>query len=480
MAAMLEARDQTSDEVTASLPSASDADGLPKPRRYWAIAAISFGTALLVLDGAIANVALPTIARDLGVTNAAVTNVVAVYQLVLVMALLPFSSLGDRIGHRWFYQAGQLLFLVSSALCLFANGFIVLLLLRALQALGAAMALSVSAAMLRQIYPAKQLGSGMGINSVIVASASALAPTAGGFIVGHAPWQWVFVAAVPFTFVSLLLGRALPDPVRKDHPPQWLSGLWSALTMLLLIGGLQLATHENFALGAVLAILGVISVVLLVRRERQRLAPVLPVDLLAKPVLGLSALGAVMCFIAAGSLMLSLPFRFEEALGYAPEEVGMLLLPFPLTMLVVAPLAGWMSDRIAPTKLGVTGMAVAVVGLLLLAFMPDSAGAWGIAWRLSLTAAGFGLFFAPNSRLLIGQAPRERAAAAGGLLSTSRLLGQTMAAVVVGILLASGAGLGPVPLFVACALAVVAALCSMARFWSVTKAGGTMASLRGH
>ena len=120
----------------------------------------------------------------------------------------------------------------------------------------------------------------------------------------------------------------------------------------------------------------------------------------------------------------------------------------------------------------------AVAGLLLLAFMPESVGEWGIAWRLSLTAVGFGLFFAPNSRLLIGQAPRERAAAAGGLLSTSRLLGQTLAAVVVGILLASGAGLGPTPLFVAVALAVIAALCSVARFWSVTKAGGTMATLR--
>src|SRR5690606_41669268 len=75
-------------------------DGLPKPRRYWAIGAISFGTALLVLDGAIANVALPTIARDLGVTNAVITNVVTVYQLVLVMVLLPFASLGDRMGHR--------------------------------------------------------------------------------------------------------------------------------------------------------------------------------------------------------------------------------------------------------------------------------------------------------------------------------------------------------------------------------------------
>ncbi|HYD23898.1 MAG TPA: MFS transporter, partial [Croceibacterium sp.] len=114
----------------SSRPGASAADGLPKPRRYWAIAAISFGTALLVLDGAIANVALPTIARDLAVSNAVVTNVVTIYQLVLVMVLLPFSSLGDRMGHRRFYQAGQALFLVASALCLLAESFLALLALR--------------------------------------------------------------------------------------------------------------------------------------------------------------------------------------------------------------------------------------------------------------------------------------------------------------------------------------------------------------
>lgn len=234
--------------------------------------------------------------------------------------------------------------------------------------------------------------------------------------------------------------------------------------MLLLIGGIQLGTHENLPLGLAWGAAGVFSLVLLVRRERKRAAPVVPVDLLAKPVLGLSALAALTCFVSAGALMLSLPFRLEEVFGYEPQKVGLLLLPFPLTMLVVAPLAGWMSDRIAPTKLGVTGMGITIVGLLLLAFMPVSAGETGIAWRLSLTAVGFGLFFAPNTRLLIGQAPRERAAAAGGLVSTSRLLGQALAAVLVGVLLAGGMGIGPMPLLVACVLAVVSAACTLVRF----------------
>ena len=480
MTAMLQASEERAPQAGAPAGPrpALASDGLPLPRRFWAIVAISFGTALVVIDGAIPNVALPTIARDLGVSNAAVTNVVAVYQLVLVMVLLPFSSIGERIGYRRLYQAGQALFMVSSALCLLPVSFVGLLVLRAFQAIGAGMALSVSAAMLRQIYPSNKLGTGMGVNSVIVASSSALAPTAGGYIAGHLPWAWVFVAAAPLAVISLLLGRALPDPQRRQIPPEWLSGLWSAGTMLLAIGGIQVATHQNLALGLVIVVLGLVSMLFLVRRELGRPEPVVPVDLLARPVLGLSALGAVACFIAAGSLMLSLPFRLQEAMHFSPQKAGWLLLPFPLTMLVIAPLAGWLSDRIAPTKLGVTGMVVAIVGLLLLAFLPVTASDIAIAWRLSFTALGFGLFFAPNSRLLIGQAPRERAAAAGGLLSTSRLLGQTMAAVVVGILLATGLGIGPVPLYVSCALAVVAALCSMARYRSVRGAGGTMATLR--
>ncbi|MCV0382118.1 MAG: MFS transporter [Erythrobacter sp.] len=441
------------------------------PRRLLAIVAISFGTALFVLDGAVANVALPTIARELGVGNGVVTNVVTVYQLVLVMGLLPFASLGDRIGHRRLYQLGQTIFLVTSAAVYFVNDFAALLIARAGQALGAGMALSVSAAMLREIYPARSLGSGMGINSVIVATTYAIAPTLGGFIVEHADWRWVFVAAVPMAIVSLVIGRSLPEPVRRtDRAPERLSGIWSAVTVLLLIGGLQLATHgetDSYGIAAVAA--GIVSAWLLVRRERGRANPVVPVDLIANPVLGLSALAAIAAFLASSSLMVALPFRFEQVYGYAPDEVGLLLLPFPLTMLFVAPAAGWLSDRVAATKLGVTGMSIAIAALVLLAFLPSDPGAVAIGWRLSLAALGFGLFFAPNSRLLIGRAPKDRSAAAGGLLSTSRLMGQTLGAALVGLLLALGTGLGPVPMLAACGFAVLAAACSMTRFFAVTR-----------
>src|SRR4051812_38124825 len=136
-------------------------EGLPLPRRYWAIGAVSFGTALVVIDGAIPTVALPTIARDLHVDGSSAVLVVTVYQLVLVMTLLPFSALGDRLGHRRPYPIRPDAFTIATMLCFSARSLPFLLVVRAAQSLGAAAALSVSPALLRAISPPRQLGRGL-------------------------------------------------------------------------------------------------------------------------------------------------------------------------------------------------------------------------------------------------------------------------------------------------------------------------------
>ena len=279
---MLQLRSETEIDAEGEAPPADRApvpagsDGLPTPRRYWAIAAISFGTALIVVDGAIANVALPTIATDLGVSDASVTNVVTVYQLAMVMVLLPFATIGDRVGHRNLYQFGQVLFCLASAAAFFASNIWTLLAVRALQAIGGGIALSVSAAMLRAIYPARNLGTGMGINSVIVASSYAIAPTLGGFITQQFDWHWVFVSAAPLAVFSLALGRTLPDPQPRPMKIDWTGGGWSALTVLLLVGGLAIATHSRPEPGIAAIVVGTVSAILLARYERRRDRPVLP------------------------------------------------------------------------------------------------------------------------------------------------------------------------------------------------------------
>ena len=440
------------------------ADGLPLPRRYAAIAALCFGTALVIIDGGVATVALPTIARDLHVGSSAVVSIVTVYQLMLVMLMLPFAGLGERIGLKRMYQLGQAIFTVATLLCFFAKSLPFLLVVRAGQAIGAAGALGVASALIRQTYPARQLGRGLGINSVIVASSAAAAPTLGGLILGIAPWPWVFASAIPFAVASLLLGRALPDPAPRDRQFDIVGAVQCAAMFGLVIGGAESAVHgDSPVVSAFIVLVGVVVGAFYIRRERGMASPILPVDLLNKPVIALSVIGAYTAFIASMTLLLSTPFRLTHMYGFSPAEVGAAIAPWPLTNMVVAPLAGWLSDRIPAGLLGGIGMAISITALTLLALLPADPSYADIAWRMALCGSGFGTFLPPNARLIIGSAPQERAAAAGGLVSTVRLAGQTTGATVVALLLQLGVGAGRTPALVAVGLAFVAGACSLAR-----------------
>lgn len=439
--------------------------GLEKPRRYFAIFAISCGTALMVMDGALPNVALPTIARELNIDSSSAIMIVSVYQLVLVMTLLPLSALGGRIGLRRMYQLGLCVFIGSALLCFFAPNFPLLLAARALQALGAAAALSVAIALVRSIYPTNQLGRGIGINTIIVASAAAVAPVLGGYIVSVVNWHWIFVATAPLGLLSLVVGqRALPDVPSHGQTISPLGALLCALTFGLIISGL-LALARGYHLPTSLAILllGALAAVVFVRRELTQAAPILPVDLLANRVVALSIVSAQFAFIASMTFVLSLPFRLQEHFGFSPSEVGTAIAPLPMAMMVSAPLAGMLSDRYHPAILGCIGMAFATVGMLLLAVLPEGAMQLDIAWRMAVCGTGYGLFFSPNAKLIITAAPIARAASAGGLIATNRLAGQALGTALVAALLAAGHGSDSTPALLGAVLTFLAGICSIAR-----------------
>ena len=444
-------------------PSVVAPDGLPPPRRYLAIAAMSFGSALVALDAGVANVALPTIAHDLGIERSAAVSVVTVYQLTLVMLLLPLAGLGERVGLKRTYQAGQALFTVATALCFFAKSLPFLLIVRAAQAIGAAGVLSVASALVRQIYPRAQLGKGLALNAVCVTGSAAAAPTIGGFILAAAPWPWVFASAVPFAVLSLLFGRAIPDPAPRQARFDLPGALLSAATFGLVIGGLEALVHgDSPVVAGAVTLTGLAIGVALVRRELRVDAPILPVDLLMRPVLALSAAGGFLAFTASMTLIISTPFRLQ-ALGFGVTQIGACIAPWPLTNVIVAPLAGYLSDRIPAGLLGGLGMAISIVALVLIGTMPAHPDWFDVAWRMALCGSGFGLYLPPNARLLVGSAPRARAAAAGSLVSTVRLTGQTTGATLVAALLALGVGAGATPAFVAAGFALVAGLLSVAR-----------------
>jgi len=413
-------------------------DGLPVPQRYGAILAIALGITVSVLDGAIANVALPTIAKDLNASPASSIWVVNAYQLAVTISLLSLASLGDIFGYRRIYQTGLLVFSITSLFCALSDSLTTLTIARILQGFGAAAIMSVNTALIRIIYPQRFLGRGMGINALIVAVSSAAGPTVAAGILSIASWQWLFAINLPIGIAALALGlKFLPANSTKSQGQRFdfTSSLMNALTF-----GLLITAISGFAQGQnrLLILAEVVALVIIgwffVRRQLSRPFPLLPVDLLRIPIFAMS-LGTSLCSFSAQMLaFVSLPFFLQNTLGLDSVSTGLLLTPWPLATMVMAPISGRLVERFHPGMLGGIGLIVLSFGLYSMSMLPHDPSNLNIVWRMFICGAGFGLFQSPNNHTIITSAPRNRSGGASGLLGTARLLGQTTGAALVALM----------------------------------------------
>lgn len=441
-------------------------DGVPLPQRSFAILTIALGIIMSVIDGAIANVALPTIAEDLRATPSFSIWVVNGYQLAITISLLPLASLGEIAGYRRIYLAGLALFTTASLLCALSHSLITLAAARALQGFGAAGIMSVNTALVRFIYPSSMLGRGIGINALIVAFSAAVGPTLAAGILSMAPWPWLFAVNLPFGIAAVLIGRrALPKTPRSKHCFDWSSALLSALTF-----GFGITAIDSFGHGAHSAVyLGelacaVAAGIVLVRGQLRTTAPLLPVDLLRIPIFALSVSTSVASFCAQMMAFVAIPFFLHMHFAYSAVEIGLLITPWPIAIIFAAPVAGRLADRFPAGLLGGGGLLVFAAGLVSLASLPAHPAVWDLIWRMALSGAGFGFFQSPNNRTMIAAAPRERSGGASGMLGTARLLGQTTGAALVALFLAQYPATGTdVALWVGATFAIVGAALSMLR-----------------
>jgi DHA2 family multidrug resistance protein-like MFS transporter len=447
-------------EIASAFP-----DGLPVPRRYWAIAATILAIVMSVLDSSIANVALPSIAHDFQASKAASIWVINAYQIAILAAILPFASLGEIVGYRRVSQAGLVVFTLASVACAFSNSLLTLSVARVIQGLGAAGIMSVNAALVRFIYPQRLLGRAIGINAFAVAVSAAIGPTVAAAVLAIAPWPWLFGINGPIGLVTFLIAiRAQPETGRSARRLNYVGALLNAATFIFLVGGLQALAHNSAEPLALLqlAAAGLLAV-LLVRHEINRPAPIIPFDLLRIRLFSLSIATSVSSFMAQMAGLVALPFEIQR-LGRSAVETGLLMTPWPVAVAIAAPIAGRLADRHPAGILGGLGMLCMSAGLALLAVFPAGGSAADFIWRMALCGLGFGFFQAPNNRTLLSAAPRARSGAAGGMLGTARLLGQTLGAAVVAILFRAYPGTGSnVALWFAAAVALVAALFSMSR-----------------
>jgi DHA2 family multidrug resistance protein-like MFS transporter len=429
--------------------------------------AIAIAVTMAVLDSAVANIALPAIARQLGVAPAESVWVINAYQLAIVVLLLPVAALGERIGYRRVYIAGLALFTAGSLACALSPTLAVLIVARVAQGMGAAGIMGVNGALVRYTYPQKSLGHGVGLNALVVSVAGAIGPTVASGILAIGPWQWLFAVNVPIGLVNIVFAsRVLPWSTLSNKSLDWGSAALSALTFGLFFIGVDTFTHAQGEgpLAAAELALAVIAGVWLFRRERHEARPLIPIDLLRIPVVGLSVATSICSFAAYMLAFLALPFWFQSVLHRDQVQTGLLMTPWPVGVGLVAPLAGRLADRIPAAILGSAGLLVLAIGLGLLTQLSADSATPDILWRMALCGLGFGFFQAPNNRTMLGSAPRDRAGAAGGLLATARLTGMTGGATIAALVFRTvPADAEHVCLLVAVGLAIAGGAASLSR-----------------
>ena len=421
---------------------ADEADGLPPKERRMALLTVAIAIAMAVLDGAIANIALPQIARELHATPADSIWVVNAYQLAVTVSLLPLAAMGDIAGYRRVYMFGLSLFTVASLGCGLATTMPLLIAARVVQGFGAAGIMSVNTALIRFTFPRAQLGRGVGISALVVATSSAAGPTIAAAILSIASWHWLYLMNIPLGIIAVLLAtRSLPVTPLSGSRFDWISALLSAASFGFLLTGLDGFGHdEAHIFVAAEFILGAIATTIFIRRQNRMAAPLLPVDLFRKPIFALSVATSICSYAAQTIAYISLPFYFAVGGNMSQTQIGLLITPWPAVIVLIAPLAGRLSDRYPAGLLGGIGLAVLTVGLFVLNLLPSDPAFIDAVWRMMLSGIGFGFFQSPNNRALISAAPRSRSGVASGVLSTSRLTGQTLGGVTVAVIFGLMAG----------------------------------------
>ena len=424
--------------ITITAPQAGEAsDGLPNPQRLMAFSTLAMAIAMAVLDGTIVTVALPTMARQFAVAPENAIWIVNAFQLAVTVSLLPLAALGDMLGYRRVYWWGLALFTVASLACALAPTFAVLTFARVVQGLGAAGIMSVNIALIRFVYPHARLGQGVGNMAVVVAMCSAGSPSIAAAILSVASWHWLFLINVPIGLLALVMAaRTLPATPRAAGRLDLWSVILNALTFGLVIAGVNgIGQGGALSLALVEIAVGAAFGAALVWRQLKLPAPLLPVDLLRRPVFALSLMTSIVSFGAQSLAIVSLPFYFENRLGHSASTSGLLLSPWPIGTALIAPIAGRLADRFIPGLLGSIGLLVMGGGLVLVALGIGDSTPVSLAWRLAICGLGFGFFQSPNNRVIIGSAPRERSGGAAGLQSSGRLIGQSFGTALVAVAL---------------------------------------------
>ena len=422
--------------------------------KWWAFLALAIGLFASVSDHGSVTVALPSIADHFETDLTTTQWIVIGYALAISALLMPMGRLSDMVGRKRIYLLGFIVFVIGGAIAGSSPNVTVLILAKIFQGVGSAMTQGTSMAMIMATFPTEERGRALGLQMSVVGVGGVAGPSVGGFLVGAFDWRWVFYGNIALGAIALAAAWVVLDARRTGQPPElretfdWLGASLSAGALLSFLLGMTWGprigwSHPGIAAAMSLTILQIIG---FVWWELRAPAPMMDVRLFKSALFSLSVSAYYISFLGMSAVRFLMPFYLQAVLGYSPAQVGLVIVPGAVAIIITGPLAGRLSDRYGWRPFTVGGMAVCVAGLLVLSRLQSDSPLWWAILGMVLQSFGSGTLNAPNNSAVLSTVAQSSYGVMSGFLNLVRNAGNvTSIAMMTAMVTATMGGIGYAP-----------------------------------
>src|SRR5690349_11158379 len=423
----------------------------PENRKWWTLVSVSFGLFMIMLDNTVVNVSLPAIQKALGVSQSELEWVVVAYALTFATFMLTGGKLADFFGRRRLFIVGMVVFTAASLACGLASNAGLLIGARTVQGVGAAIMNPATLGIITATFPPRQRGMAIGIWAGVSAMALAIGPLVGGLLTEKVDWSWIFFINVPVGVFGILVARWAIDESRDTSRDQRLDipGLASsAIGLFSLTYALIEANTYGWTSARILVLFAIAAAALVafVLLEMHQRVPMLDLSLFRNATF--AGANAAMGFVtlAMFGIFFFNSLFLQHILGYSPIQTGALFLPMTLLIILVAPQAGRLSDRVGSRWLIGTGLTLVSGCLVLFAQLDQHSNFWDLVPALLTGGIGMAITMTPATAAAMGSVPVDKAGVGSAVLNAFRQVGGSFGVAIMGAVVASQVHVRPNPL----------------------------------
>ena len=413
-------------------------------RKWFTLAAVSFGLFMIMLDNTVVNVALPSIQRDLGTDLSSLQWIVTGYALTFAALMLIGGKVADAYGRRLIFVVGIAVFTTASLWCGLADSGDELIAARVLQGAGAALMNPATLSIIAATFPPHQRGTAIGIWAGVSGLALAIGPLVGGLITEHLDWSWIFFVNIPVGIIAIAASFLFIDESRDEtHVRLDLPGLaTSAIGLFTLTYALIEANTYGWTSPRILGAFAVagVSILAFILLERYQRAPMLPLELFRSRTYSGANMVMLLVALAMFGVFFFLSLYMQNVLGYSAVQTGAAFLPMTILIILIAPVAGKTSDRFGSRGLMTAGMILIAAQLLYFSRLGVEASFWNLLPAFLVGGVGMALTMTPSAAAATRSVSVDKAGVGAAVLNASRQVGGSLGIALIGAIMAIEAG----------------------------------------